>query len=920
MPSPRSPPRRRLGRLWFEPREIGGAASRTRLVRWAVLSLVVGSLGWAGPIVAQRATGHLHLDGKLDDEAWAAAPVYDAFVENFPHPGAAPDLRTEVRVLFDDSSLYVGVRCFDPQPDRIVRSLGRRDATPPSDLVEVAIDASGDHRTAYDFIVNAAGLQRDVMLFGDFNNTDTWDAVWDGEASVDPGGWSAEYRIPLRILRITKQQAAWRIEVRRTVNRTHQVFESTAIPREANTITNGALVVSRFGTLEGLSDLEPTRDVELTPYLAGRAALRPQFSDGTTPEPRLWDPSFDLGADLKLALTSRLSLNATLNPDFGQVEADQVIQNLSTAEAWFPEKRPFFTQGLDLFQPVGAEYGSPQQMFYSRRIGLQTPILGAVKMTGSLTDSLDVGVLDSLVLGASNPAMAPAAFADLSGSEETSLTTAQLQQLARLEATPDRRWALHAVTPFHLGPDDALPTDRPTPRNAFAAVARQRLGDASSVGAILTASTPLAPLCTRQDFTTDAAYAQAGCQSRGVNALALDWNLRTASGEWGFFGQVEASQQTWGQPSGRLLADGTVMKPGDLGFGGYLRAGKLSGEPFRYDVSYVLSTAKLDLNGVGMGFQPRSNMQWLDGALHYTRPNGVGPLRSLNLDAYIDLNWSADGLWAPRGINANLHGEAQLPSFEVLGVQVGYENPQFDAREISQAGVPFQRLTDLFVLLYGQTDSSKPFFIYADAFGARWFGQGLQPGTWGGGADLSLRWQPVDALETRLDGSFGYRPLGARYLDTLSGLQPSAPDQTDWLFGSQTATLFSVTLRQQVVLTPRLSFQVYAQLFTGGLQYGQYWAAPTRAPGQSPVGADQLVPVGPPSDPYDTHVSTLNLNAVVRWEYRLGSTLFLVYTRSQQERVLATGERASSSVFPSQLFAGPAVDTFLIKFTYWWNV
>ena len=440
-------------------------------------------------------------------------------------------------------------------------------------------------------------------------------------------------------------------------------------------------------------------------------------------------------------------------------------------------------------------------------------------------------------------------------------------------------------------------------------MARQRLGEASSLGATFTASTPLAPRCAPADFATTAAFAAADCYARGANAFAVDWNLRTASGEWGFLGQGEVSQQLGGDPLGRVLADGTVMRPDDLGYGGYFRAGKLGGEPWRFDVSGVYASPKLDLNGVGMGFQPLSNIWWVDASVKYTRPNGVGPFRSLTLDALVDLNWSTDGQDLPRGVNAFLHGEVQLPGYQYLGFNLGWEDPQFDPREIWAAGVPFQRLPDLFLTLYGQSDLNQAFFVSADAFGVRWFGAGQQPGAWGGGGDLTLRWQPLDSLESRLDASFGYRPVGARWLDTAGA--------GTWLFGSQLATNLSVTFRQQVVITPRLSFQLYAQLFSGSVQYGQYWSSAMAL--QGTVAADRLVPMAMPTS-YDEHTSTLNLSAVLRWEYRLGSTLYVVYSRSQQERAPGSGQPPSHSIFPSQLFAGPATDTFLVKLTYWWTV
>jgi hypothetical protein len=866
---------------------------------WAVSSAVV--LVWASvamgasPVVAHRTSAAVALDGRLDEAAWSEATLFEDFVESFPSPGAAPAMRTSVRVLFDDAYVYLGIECFDPHPERIVRNLGRRDTLPASDWVEIAIDSNGDRRTAYDFTVNAAGVLRDKLLFNNLSVTETWDAVWDARVMVDDRGWIAEVEIPLRVLRFSAERPTWGLWVRRNVPRTHQTFDSTLIPREANTFLPGAPVVSRFGELSGLAGLKPRRDFELTPYLAARGTIRPQFSDSTRPNPRLFDPSFELGADLKLALTSTLSLNAAVNPDFGQVEADQVIQNLSTNEAFFPEKRPFFLQGLDLFQPVGAEYDTTQQLFYSRRIGLEAPILAAVKLTGSLVEHLDVGVLDSVVMGAGNPSLVPTGYGSPSAAE-----------LEPYEANPDRRWQFHPRSPLHFGPNDALPAAHPVTTNYFAAVARHRLDERASLGAMFTAATPLEARCRREEFASEQDFLDAACESSGTNALAVDWSLRTKSGEWGTFGQVEATQHVGGEVT---LVDGVKLKPGALGAGGHLRAGKLGGEPFRFDVVYVFLSPTVDFNA--MGFQPYSNFQWADLNLHYVRPNGVGPFRALSLYYNLDLNWSTDGRGTPRGVNTFLGGEAQLSSFHTVGVVGGLEDPQYDTREIPERGLAFQRQTNVFLKLYGNSDPNQPFIVNGDVFGLYRAGAGALPSAFGWGFDAELRWQPTSALETRLDASFGARPMGARYVDELA-------DGSALLFGSQHATLLSLTLRQQVVITPRLSVQVYAQLFSGAVAYSRYWSAGLDGTGF--VGADALSAYAFDGDSPNQHTSVLNLNVVLRWEYRLGSTIFLVYSRSQHERARGAGEVAPSDWWPSQLFAGPATDTFLLKWTYWWTV
>ncbi len=299
------------------------------------------------PIVAARLTGPVELDGLVEEPAWDAARPFDGFVQVFPSAGAAPSERTEVRVLFDDRHLYVGVRCLDRDPRTVRRQLSRRDSLPYSDQVQVVVDSQRDRRSAFTFTLSAAGVQQDALLSEDDVQTTDWDAVWDGAAAITAEGWSAELMIPLAALRFPpRQEQVWGFAVSRTIARSHEEVRSAPRPRAA---TNPLLHLQE---LRGLDGLPPVQDVEVTPYLAARVSVRPRYDDAQRPEPRLADPVGDLGLDLKTSLGRGLALQGTLNPDFGQVEADQMIQNLSTFERRFPEKRPFFTQGMDLFDPV----------------------------------------------------------------------------------------------------------------------------------------------------------------------------------------------------------------------------------------------------------------------------------------------------------------------------------------------------------------------------------------------------------------------------------------------------------------------------------------------------------------------------------------------------------------------------------------
>ncbi len=826
---------------------------------------------------AERTSAPLRLDGLLDEPGWQTAPLFDAFVQLFPEEGAAPTERTELRVLYDDQNLYVGVICHDSQPELIARPLGRRDKPPPnSDFVLVGIDSAHDHLTAFTFMVTASGVVLDTLFYADNKFTDEWDAVWDVAVAERADGWSLEMLIPLSLLRFpTAPVQTWGISVQRHISRKHEDVLTVFIPREAQG------VVSRFGHLTGLKELQPRRSTELTAYTAARAVIRPRFSDPAQPLPRLWNPSADLGLDLKAALTSGLQLNATLNPDFGQVEADEIIVNLTNAEQFFPEKRPFFTQGMDLFQPVGAQSGrSPQMLFYSRRIGLDTPILGAAKVTGQVLDGVDIGLLNALVAGA---------FAE-----------------AADEGAPDRRLSFHLPRPLHLGLNNELPTLAPTTENYFAAVARKRVSELFTAGTRFTSALPLSGACTAEEAELDDSLRPTRCDVRGGNAGALEWDFGSADRVWSFLGQVTVSQVLGGPPE-RTLRDGTVLRRGDVGAGGYLYAGKPGGEPFRFDFSYEYSMPRLDLNAAG--FQQDQNFQGARLSLKYVRPGGVGPWHSFTTGLNLNASLSTDGRWTQRGRGASYFAEGMLRSFDSVGLSLGVDDPQFDLRELAGAGVPFQRAHAWNLMAYGGTDPKRLAAVGGSLSLRRH--STLSGSRLGYGGELDFTLRPQARVETLLALSVDFTPHGPRWVEG-SGTQ--AP-----IFGELDAYLLSLTLRQQLVLTPKLTLQAYAQFFSAFGRYGSFWAPPAMEEAGAPIRLSALLPTTYEGEDPSFRTSALNLNVVLRWEYRLGSALFFVYTREQSELPALNGERAPLTLLPQRLLQGSATDGLLVKWSYWWG-
>ena len=394
-------------------------ASRLRII---ALLLVLSALS----LHAQRGTGKpahiLHavrtvekitLDGNLNDAAWMKAPVEWDFTQRDPIEGQDPTERTEVRILYDDASIYFGVRLFDAEPQKIVRQLSRRDDYADADRLTIQLSPNHDRLTGVQFEVSAAGVQRDAIISNDVFTDNSWDGVWESAVRVDDEGWSVEMRIPFSQLRFPPgDHQVWGINAARYIHRKNETVWLQMVPKKESG------TASRMDDLQGIDGLERHRHLDLMPYTVGRTQLiRPSvptdpFNDGS----RIFGAT---GLDIKYGISSNLTLDATVNPDFGQVEVDPAVVNLSAFETFFPEKRPFFLEGANIFANFGQGgsnnfWGFNRQepnLFYTRRIGRapqgtasgdfvdmpgSTTILGAGKLTGKTRNGWTLGLLEAV--------------------------------------------------------------------------------------------------------------------------------------------------------------------------------------------------------------------------------------------------------------------------------------------------------------------------------------------------------------------------------------------------------------------------------------------------------------------------------------------------------------------------------------------
>ncbi|MDQ3674870.1 MAG: carbohydrate binding family 9 domain-containing protein, partial [Gemmatimonadota bacterium] len=360
---------------------------------------------------AARRSGSVLIDGRLDEAAWQAAAPVTEFRQNDPNEGQPSSERTEARILIDDAAIYVGMRLYDREPQKIQSQLARRDEDIDGDVVAVIFDSYHDHLSGFLFRLSPAGARRDATVRTNGRDDNNWDAVWEGTATIDSLGWTAEFRIPLSQLRYDPNQQTWGLQLTRIIGRKGEasVFSFTAKTEQQG--------VNRFGHLTGLGKLPSPRRLELVPY-----ALAKNEHPGVARNDPLRERNNvvpGVGLDLKYGLTSNFTIDATFNPDFGQVEVDPAVVNLSAFETFFPERRPFFVEGASIFSFGDMRSNNTSggySFLHTRRIGrqpqrflggpnvsfadapLETTIATAAKLTGRTPGGWSIGLLDAFTM------------------------------------------------------------------------------------------------------------------------------------------------------------------------------------------------------------------------------------------------------------------------------------------------------------------------------------------------------------------------------------------------------------------------------------------------------------------------------------------------------------------------------------------
>jgi hypothetical protein len=812
----------------------------------------------------RAAASAIRLDGDLSDPAWRDAGVISEFVQREPAEGAPPSYRTEARVVFDEAALYIGVRAFDGDPDRILAFLTRRDSDSASDWIGVLIDSSHDRRTAYAFMVNPAGVKRDKYYFNDTNDDDSWDAVWDVAVQRTPDGWSAEFRIPYSQLRFSSgEDTTLGFALAREVGRLRETSTWPLLPRGASGY------VSSFGELSGVARPSGGKRLELAPYVLGQIRTVPEQPGNPLLESP--DPGGTVGLDMKYQVSRSLSFTGTVNPDFGQVEADPAEVNLSAFETFFNERRPFFVEGSGAYSFDCDDCS----IFYSRRIGRtprgvpevgsgyavhpgQSTILGAGKLTGRVGD-FSVGTL-----------------AAVTQEEHARLAIGDLR--LRQPVEPQTFYSVSRV--------------------------RREFRDQSSLGVILTSANR--GYTEVLNFLPDSAV---------TGGLDYDWRLRqqwSLTGSWvgtrvtgsavAIGGMQQSNVHSYQRPDADYL-DFDPLATSMSGHGGAVAFSKIAGDKLRGNVMMSYKTPGFDVNE--LGFMRRADeikqRAWVQ--RRWMNAGKYVKTKIINFNQWSTHNFGGDRL--ELGGNFNTHWNFMNQWSTGGGFNV---NPTtFDDR-MTRGGPGGLRVPNINGWYYFNTDTSRLFSFHWDSNFSRDLPvAGARPGH---NLFMQPRVQirPTSAISTEIGIGQARGTEDAQWVTNLT-----QPDGPHYVLGRINQTTTQMTLRLSYTLTPNLSLQLYGQPFTSTGRYSDYKELTN---GRAERYADRFAPFDYDGSADFTVLSFRTTN-VLRWEYRPGSALFVVWQQGRE------GYRPDSQFRFGQnygdIFSTPATNTFLVKLSYWLN-
>lgn len=834
------------------------------------------------------------IDGLLNDAAWDQVPWGGGdFRQNSPDAGAPATVQTLFKILYDSKNLYILFKNLDPDPSKIVSRMSRRDGF-EGDWVEINIDSYYDKRTAFSFTSSVSGVKGDEYVSDNGDNWDaSWDPIWYMKTSINEEGWIAEMRIPLSQLRFAeKPELTWGIQITRRFFRKGERSNWQYIP------PNAPGWVHLFGELKGIKGIKPQKQIEIQPYVVAKTETFEKeegnpFATGQS-------SSAEFGLDAKIGITSDITLDLTVNPDFGQVEADPSQVNLTAFELFFREQRPFFIEGSNTLNFPVNDFSS-NNLFYSRRIGRrpqgfvdtdesgeddvdeyvkannQSTILGAVKLTGKNKKGFSWGILETV----------------------TAL------ERAKIDSAGVRR--TQVVEPM---------------TNYFAARAQQDINKGNTlIGAMFTA-TNRDINDPRLNFLHDKAY------SGGLD-MTHNWKDRTyyvsaktmmshvAGSTEAITASQESSERYFQRPDNNH-SDVDATRKSLTGTGGTVVVGKRSGN-FVFDVGYNWLSPELELNDIGFLSQTDQMRQWTWLGYRILKPVSIFRAQRYNINQA--QTWDFDLKSTSR--NYNINGYAEFKNFWAL--QTGIYHQRYNVSNADLRGGPSIRYSGLYSYwLWLGSDSRKKFSVQVNPEW-QWSENNYLSSTFLG---ITFNYTPINALRLSVQPNIYKENNHFQYVST-----GSVQGENRYVLAEIDQAVARVSMRLTYMLTPNLSIQYWGQPFGASGKYSNFKHATN--PGATefeqrfahiPVNGimlnDDEYGVDENTDGVsdytfgkpDFNFGQFRSNMVIRWEYIPGSTFFLVWTQEMNGEFFDNGGPLHKQYDFN--FTQKAHNIFLLKFTY----
>lgn len=816
------------------------------------------------------------IDGELNDAVWQRAEEITGFTQMDPEEGQPAKDETRVRVAYDEEAIYFALVMEDA--DGATPLLARRDSDLNNgDYVRISIDSQHDRLNGAAFVVNASNVQMDMVLFNDIASDTSWDAVWESAARIVEAGWVAEVRIPYSQLRFPDRTShVWGFNISRWNAGTRESTRLVYTPKDESGF------VSRFADLTGIEGIRPPRRLELMPYAVARNDLRSKLSNPLLEES---EAGLDGGLDVKYGLTSSLTLTGTINPDFGQVEVDPAVLNLSQFETFFPERRPFFTEGANIFRfgdgPANSRWGfnmSFPTFFYSRRIGRspqgsfasdfsdrpgETTILGAAKLTGKVGDGWTIGVLDAV-------------------------TDEERGTFAALEEQPGggeelRRWS-EQVEPM---------------TNYLVARATKEYGADSRAGFILTSTTRDLSDELDDSLRSDSWFA-------GVDGYTLfsdkSWIVEWLAGSSLVEGSEEAiaaTQRSAARYYHRPDADHVEFDPSRTSLDGWMArtmVAKQSGK-WRPNIQVQMLSPGFEINDVG--FLPRVDAISTHAVMHYLDTDVKRYTREVSSWVGKFQNWNFDGDLTNDGIAMATF--VQYRNYWWNEVWGGWRDDFVDDQR-TRGGPAVIGPGSHYAGFSVGNDSRKR--LYFDAFAEMVEANDGGHQRWVGG---TFTYRPSPAIRLSLSPRYGRTTTATQYVTTIADGSWEPTYGSRYIFAAIDQEQVDMGIRTEWTMSPRLSFQLFLQPFIASGDYRDFkqLARPRD---------DEYFAVEAPFNP-DFNFRSVRGSAVARWEFRPGSAIYAVWNENRSD-VVPIGDfslRRDLEALPD----APSQDVFLLKMSYW---